>query len=277
MVEDVHFTRAILPPGPLGRRAATIAVSDVAAMGGTPRWVLAACSAPPGSDGILAAIGSGLAARASELGAALVGGNLTRSDRLHVCITVAGTVEERPMTRAGARPGDLLALTGPVGGASLGLELLLAGRVDPACAHLAAMWQAPPARVEAGRALRPLATAAIDVSDGLLQDVGHVIEASGTGARIEVTRLPLPPGYMDAAPADDPYRPALVGGEDYELVLAVPPASAAAAHEAALSAGCELTFVGEFTDRSSGLVVIGPDGRERAAGPGGWDHFGPRT
>jgi thiamine-monophosphate kinase len=262
MVEQVHYTRSILDPRALGRRAATIAISDIAAMGGTPRWLLASVGAPPGSGDALVEMASGLAGRAAELGAALVGGNLSRSEVLQVSLAVAGTVDRDPLTRSGARPGDLVALTGPVGGAATGLRLLIDGQVTAGTEHLARMWQDPPARVEAGRALLGLATAAIDLSDGLLQDLGHVMKASEVGARIELARLPLPPGFRDLAPPDDPLGPALRGGEDYELLVALPP-----------DASTDLTVIGDFTGPGEGLVLVHEDGREDRADPVGWDHF----
>jgi thiamine-monophosphate kinase len=268
MVEEVHFTRAILEPRALGRRAATIAISDVAAMGGEPRWVLASCTAPPGSDELLVEIGEGLAGRCAQLGAALVGGNLSRSDRLSLSVSVAGTVDGWPLTRSGARPGDLVALTGPVGGASLGLGLLLDDAVGSGSEHLARMWRDPPARVAEGRALKGLARACIDLSDGLLQDLGHVAGASDVGARIELERLPLPEGYEDHTDPADPWKAALVGGEDYELLLAIAPADREAAARAA-----ELSFIGSFTDPADGLVVVDGQGETRRVDPGGWDHF----
>jgi thiamine-monophosphate kinase len=274
MVEGVHFTRGILDPHALGRRAATIAISDIAAMGGTPRWVLASVCSPPSSGDMLVDLASGLASRAAELGAALVGGNLSRSDVLEVCLAVVGTVDRPPLTRSGARPDDLVALTGPVGGAALGLQLLLHGQVPTGGEALARMWMDPPARVETGRALLPFATAAIDISDGLLQDLGHLVKASGSGARLEIGRLPLPPGYEAFAPAGDPAGPALRGGEDYELIVTLPPAHLDGAAGAARAVGCDLAVVGSMTTAGRGIVLVHEDGREEVVDPAaGWDHF----
>jgi thiamine-monophosphate kinase len=256
MVEDVHFRRALIDPRALGRRAISVAVSDIAAMGGTPRWVLASVGAPPGAGDTLVEMAAGMAARCAELGATLVGGNLARSASLQISVTAAGTVDGEPLLRSGAVPGDLLALTGPVGGAALGLTRLLAGDESP----LAGMWRDPPTRVEAGWSLLGRAHAAIDVSDGLLQDLGHVMEASGVGARIELARLPLAPGCV--APG-----PALGGGEDYELLVAIPP-------DALDGLACDLVVCGSFTETGTGLVLVHEDGSEEEADPRGWDHFG---
>jgi len=256
MVEDVHFRSTFIEPRALGRRAISVAVSDIAAMGGTPRWVLASVGAPPGAGDALVELAAGMAGRCAELGATLVGGNLSRSASLHVSVTAAGTVDGEPLLRSGAEPGDLVALTGPVGGAALGLERLLAGEESP----LAALWRDPPTRVEAGRALLGRAHAAIDVSDGLLQDLGHVMEASDVGARLELARLPLPAGCEDLAPA-------LGGGEDYELLVAIPP-------DALDGLACDLVVCGAITEAGTGLVLVHEDGTEEIVDPRGWDHFG---
>jgi thiamine-monophosphate kinase len=256
MVQDVHFRPSIIDHRSLGRRAVSVAVSDIAAMGGTPRWVLASVGAPPGRGDALVELAAGMAGRCAELGATLVGGNLARSGSLHISITVAGIVDGEPLLRSGARPGDLLALTGPVGGAALGLQQLLAGEQAP----LAGMWRDPPTRVQEGRALRPVAHAAIDVSDGLLQDLGHVMEASGVGARLELARLPLPSGQ-------EALTPALAGGEDYELLVAIAPGDLQ-------EAGLALHVCGAFTEPDPGLVLVHEDGSEERVDPRGWDHFG---
>ncbi len=263
MLEDVHFTRSLLDPRALGRRAVSVAVSDIAAMGGTPRWVLASVGAPPGAGDALVELASGMAGRCAEMGASLVGGNLARCAALQISITAAGTVDGDPLLRSGARPGDLLALTGPVGGAALGLRQLMAGGHAP----LAGMWRDPPARIEEGRSLLGVARAAIDVSDGLLQDLGHVMEASGVGARLELARLPLPEGYRDLAPPGDSLAPALGGGEDYELLVAIAPGDLE-------RADCGLVVCGAFTEPDAGLVLVHDDGTEERADPRGWDHFG---
>ncbi len=274
MVEGVHFARGMLGFRALGRRAAAAAISDVAAMGGEPRWLLASVGAPPGIDTDLVDLGLGIADRAAASGACLAGGNITRAGEIFVSISVVGYVDSPPLTRSGARAGDLVALTGPIGGAALGLAALLEGRAgtEPA-ASLAASWREPPDRVRAGMALLGIATAAIDISDGFLQDLGHMSRMSGVGARIEVDRIPLPAGYRELAPPADPLGPALAGGEDYELLVAIPPGSRDAASRALASAGATLHVVGEFTAEREALVLVDSSGAETGRPAGGWDHF----
>ena len=178
------------------------------------------------------------------------------------------TVDGEPLLRSTARPGDLLALTGPVGGAALGLKLLMdAASTGGSAAALAQMWRDPPARVQAGQSLLGIAHAAIDVSDGLLQDLGHVMQASDVGARLELGKLPLPPGYRDLAPPEAPLAFALAGGEDYELLVAIP-------RDRVENASCGITVCGAFTEPEAGLVLVHETGTEEKTDPRGWDHFG---
>jgi thiamine-monophosphate kinase len=169
--------------------------------------------------------------------------------------------------RRGARPGDLVAVTGTVGDAALGL-------LPGAAAPLARRQRRPIPRVAAGLALAGHVRAAIDVSDGLVQDLGHLCRASRVGARIGVSDLPLSPSYRQAARRlADPWAPALAGGEDYELLLAIPRALLPAARAAAARARTPLAVVGRFV-RGAGVEVIGPRG-ERIPPPPGHDHLRP--
>jgi len=197
-----------------------------------------------------------------------VGGNVTRADALSLTVTVLGAVPEgRALLRSGARPGDVVAVTGTIGDAALGLA-------PGAPAALARRQRRPTPRIAAGRALRPLVRAAIDVSDGLVQDLGHLCRASGVGARIGATDLPLSEAYRRAGRRlPDPLAAALGGGEDYELVVAVPPANLAAARAAAARAGVSLTAVGRFV-RGRGVRVVGARG-EVVRAPAGHDHLRP--
>jgi thiamine-monophosphate kinase len=274
LVEDVHFETGMLTLEQLGARAAAVAISDVAAMGGTPRWVLVSAACPPGREDRLERIASGLSGRARSEGAAVVGGNLARARELVLSLAVVGTMERgRPLLRSGASPGDLVAATGTLGGASLGLRSLRGRCGADGVGELIGSWREPPSRTAAGRALVDLASAAIDLSDGLLQDLGHVLDASGVGARLELSRVPLPAGYARAAPDDDPWGPVLHGGEDYELLVTLPPGNLARAAEAVAETGTDLTVIGRIQPAPGGISVIGPDGAVPVPGTGGWDHF----
>lgn len=269
LVEGVHFRHTWLTPAQLGRRAFAVNASDIAAMGGAPRWCVVHIGAPPRTPAAdVAAISRGLAAAARRAGATLVGGNLSRAGELSVTVTLVGDAPARPLTRSGAKPGDVLYVTGSLGAAALGVRLL---RRQPAAAGAAVRrWRQPIPRLTAGAVLarRRLASAMIDVSDGLLQDLGHLCTASRVGARIELARLPC-----SAAVRRADVGLALRGGEDYELLFAVPPRRQAALARAASSLGCPITRIGECT-RGAGVRIVDATGRETATGGGGFDHFG---
>jgi thiamine-monophosphate kinase len=271
-VEHVHFERAWLEPRALGRRAFEVSASDVAAMGGRPVAALLAIAARPDfpvSD--LRAIIAGASAAARAGGAAIAGGNLAAARALSITVAVIGEAPARPVRRDGARPGDRLFVTGELGGAALGLRLLKRPRSIRNGARAVWRWRHPVARVRAGLALARgrLATAMIDVSDGLLIDLGRVCEASETGAVIRAASLPIAPA-LRALPARTARRLALAGGEDYELLFTVPPRQAAALAAAHGALGCRVTHIGEIV-RGAGVHVVGArDAR------GGHQHFAPR-
>jgi len=277
MVEGVHFDAGALPPAAIGRRCAAAALSDIAAMGGEARWAVVSCGVPRRgrwTEGRLLELTRGIEEGLARWGAALVGGNLASSAAFFVSMTVGGSCAGAPMLRSGARPGDLVAVTGELGGAALGLELLRAGRRRH---PLARRHAAPEARIEEGRRARPHASACIDVSDGFLQDLAHLLEESGVGAVVEAERLPLPsplPRGRRFAPGRVLHA-ALAGGEDYELLLTVPPARRRAVEKAFGRGGVvPLAFVGEITGRRGVLKVVDKNGRDvRVPRRYGWDHF----
>ncbi len=222
-VEDVHFRFAREAPRAIGRRALVAALSDLAAMGARPLGVLAALAAPPTlplahAEGIL----RGLIDGARRWQAPLVGGNVARARQTSLTLTVLGAVRRgRALTRASAKPGDLLFVTGTLGGAALAVaRAVRGGRVRVA----------PEPRLSAGRALAQLRGmgACIDVSDGLIADLGHLLRSSRVGAEIDPQRIPRPPGFAAACArvGADPLRLALAGGEDYELLFTLRPGAA---------------------------------------------------
>jgi len=266
IVEGVHFGSGF-SPADVGWKALAVNLSDLAAMGARPRYALVALGLPAGtSERRVRGIARGLGACARAHGVAVIGGNVSRASDLSVTVTAVGAVEEgRALLRSGARPGDLVAVTGTVGDAALGL---LAG-APPA---LVRRQRRPMPRVAAGLALAGLVRAAVDVSDGLAQDLGHLCAASGVGARIGLDDLPLSPAYRRATRGrPDPWTAALAGGEDYELIVALPPRSLGAARAALERAGTTLTVVGRFV-RGEGVLVVGPQGDARAVPPG-HDHL----
>jgi thiamine-monophosphate kinase len=232
IVDGVHFRREQIGLAGIGRKALATALSDLAAMGCEPGEAYVFLGVPPDLDeaGCLELL-DGLLEVARETGTTVAGGDVTRAPALTAAVTVVGHAAsaEELVRRSGARPGDLLVLTGELGGGAVGLE--------------------PCPRLAAGRALATAgATAMIDLSDGLGGDARHLAEASGVRLLIDAAELPLAPGLAEAAAAAgrDPLELAATGGEDYELLAALPPerlAPASAALEAAGGPG--LTAIGE--------------------------------
>lgn len=222
LVEGTHFL-ASDPARSVGHRALAVNLSDMAAMGAEPAWALLSLTMPAIVEAWIAQFASGFDALARVHGVQLVGGNTT-SGALSVAVTVIGFVPPgQALLRDGARPGHALYVSGTPGDS-------VRGRLHPqASPGLRDRYLHPEPRVALGLALRGLASACIDVSDGLLGDARKLCEASGCGARIEARSLPLSEALLAAAGRDEAERCALEGGEDYELCFAVPPG-----HEAAL-------------------------------------------
>jgi thiamine-monophosphate kinase len=264
-VEGVHFRRDLLEPADIGYRALASALSDLAAMGARARAAFVALIAPeqlPEEE--LYAIADGFAHAQRAFACAVAGGNLASGGELSITTTVIGDAPAAPITRAGARVGDALYVTGELGGAALGLHLLLAGRCELAT-ECVARWRRPVPRLREGAALVGVATAAIDVSDGLLQDLAHLAEASDVGFELELHRIPRVAALAGASAAigADPDALALAGGEDYELLFTAPP-------ELRPAVG---TRIGTVTV-ARGIRIVDASGRAIAAPPGpGYDHF----
>lgn len=220
-VEHVHFARELLSPADIGHRALAAALSDLAAMGARPRAAFVAMIVPGDlPDEALYGIADGFAEAQREYGCAVAGGNLASGGELSITTTVIGDAPDAPLTRAGARPGDALYVTGTLGSAALGLRALRAGREElaPGCV---ARWRRCLARVREGAALSGVASAAIDISDGLLQDLSHLAQGSRVGFDVELASLPFDPEFVAscAGLGLDPNALALSGGEDYELLF----------------------------------------------------------
>ncbi len=267
VVEGVHFDHRFTP-GDIGWKALAVNLSDLAAMGARPLWALVALQVPPATPAArLTAIARGLGACARRHRLAVVGGNVSRGGELSLTVTVLGAVERgRALRRDGARPGHLVLVSGTLGDAALGLR-------PGAAAPLRRRQRRPTPRLGLGLALRGLASAAIDLSDGLGQDLGHLCRASGVGATLQAADLPRSAAGRAAA-GDHPWGAALSGGEDYELCVTVPPSRLAAARRAARRAGVALTVIGVVRP-GRGVTVLGPGGRRLPVGRG-HDHLAPR-
>lgn len=267
VVEGVHFRLGPFSWADVGHKALAVNLSDLAAMGATPQWFVCAVALPPGGTAAqVTALARGMSALARKHRIALVGGNFTRAAQLGVTLTAAGTCRH-PLLRSGGRPGDLLYVSGTLGSARLGLEDLARGRGRTFAAQAQ---RRPEPRVRLGQLASHHARAAIDLSDGLAQDLGHLCRASRVGARVEVARVPLHPG-LTRAKGSRASGWALAGGEDYQLLLAVPPERSARFERACREAGEAVTRIGALTPGRQ-LRFLGPAGTP-VKGPRGWDHF----
>jgi thiamine-monophosphate kinase len=282
LVEGVHFRRGTASLGQIGRKALSTALSDLAAMGAEPGEAYVVLGAPEGmGEDELLELGEGLASVARETGTTLAGGDVSRAPALILAVTVVGHAPgpEDFVTRGGARPGDVLVATGELGAAAAGLLLLEdqeltaaafgdgepPGAGDTADA-LRRRQLDPTPRLAAGKALAAAgATAMIDLSDGLAGDAGHVAAASGALLVIDAAALPIALGVAAfAAAADrDPLELAISGGEDYELLAALPPEAVDSARQAVGATGTPLTVIGKVE------VIEGAPARAEIRLPGG--------
>ena len=292
MVEGIHFRRSTHPPELLGARVLTVNLSDLASMGARPRWFLLSLFLPPDlPDPYLRGILTGMASEARRRRAALVGGNLTASPVLALDISLTGSLDRgrRPLLRSGGRPGDLLFVTGSLGGSTLGLELLEEGwrwRRGRAVRRGGRRAEGPSATRALRRHLAPapdyrlaqilsrhhLASAAIDISDGLSLDLHRLCRSSGTGARIDARLLPLEPAALRLRGTDRALQMALHGGEEYQLLFALPPGKLTALRK--MAGRSQVTRIGVLT-RSPGRILL-ETGEKRTVRlePGGFDHLG---
>jgi thiamine-monophosphate kinase len=276
LVEGVHFDLSLSDPLTLGRKSLSVNLSDIAAMGGEPRHYLLSMAIPSTiSVEFLDDFIRGMLGRADEFGVSLIGGDTCSSKSgLIISVTVMG--EQLPgeiIRRSGAVQGDMVFVTGTVGDSALGLEMLKRGeRGGPATEkHLD-----PPPRVTEGIALAKarIPTAMIDVSDGLLADLGHILECSEAGARLELDKIPFSSFFLEKCgpPSDESISLALAGGEDYELLFTAPAYRKVEVFDMFERLGTPVTAIGEITaDRR--LSIVKSDGAEYTVLKRGFNHF----
>ncbi len=303
LLEGVHFRRGYATPADIGWKAMAVNLSDIAAMGGTPRFALVALACPAETEvEAIEAIYAGMKAAAEPHGVVIVGGDTCASPGgFLVSVTLLGELADAPCLRAGARSGDAIAVTGTLGESAAGLALLettirdgsaMAGSgtkagglsrdaldqeiVDKVSrAHLR-----PVARVAEGKWLgaSSAVSAMIDLSDGLAVDLGHLASESRVGALVHLDRLPISPAVRSVADAlgRDPAELAVAGGEDYELLLTADPAVVqrlAAGLQAAT--GTPLTVIGEVAEAEAGVRFVNARGEPVPLGEG-FEHFSTR-
>lgn len=278
VVEDVHFSRRHAAPADIGHKALAVNLSDLAAKGAAPRWALVSLVLPgawPVDD--VEGLMDGCAALARRTGITIVGGNITRTHGPAVVdVTACGEVRPRRwLPRGGAKPGDRIYVTGTIGAAAAGLQMLGAagGPRDETCVGRQLR---PEPRLRTGLAMARgrAARAAMDLSDGLADALRQMATASGCGVRVDAASLPIEPGakrWWDARGVDA-VTAAVAGGEDYELLLAVPRKGGGRLRTALRhAADPPLTCIGEFTGESGSLVLV-RDGQDGPL-PAGFEHF----
>lgn len=260
-------------PAAVGHKSLAVNLSDLAAMGADPAWVTLAITLPEPDENWLSGFARGFSKLAQSHAIQLVGGDTTRGP-LSVTLQVHGFVEpDKALRRQGAQPGDGIYLTGSLGDAALALKLqsgnfLLAGDT----AQLFIRLDRPEPRVAQGLLLAGLASAAIDLSDGLLADLGHICKASGTAARIRCDRLPLSARVSEYVAASGDWQLPVTGGDDYELCFTVPPALEQTVEEKFRAAGFDLSRIGRI-EPGNRIIVLQQDGRELGFQSSGFDHF----
>jgi len=277
MVEERHFPSGADAEG-LGHKILAVNLSDMAAMGARPRWALLAGALPGVDEAWLEAFTRGLFALADAHGVALVGGDTTRGPR-NLCLTIAGEVPAgTAVRRSGAQPGDDVWVSGTLGDAMLALAALQ-GRTALDASTLNALrprLERPTPRVALGQALRGVAAAMLDVSDGLTGDLGHLLDASGVGAEIAVARIPCAPALaarLAGGERDLALACLLAGGDDYELCFAARSHAREAVAAAAHAAGVPVARIGTIVPRDAGLVVRDERGAPLRVLPRAFDHF----
>lgn len=259
-VEGVHFRRGWLTPQEIGARATAAALSDLAAMAATPLGLLLALGVPSDWRGELDALARGVGEMASSVQCPIVGGNVTRATELSLTITVLGG-SARPLGRDGARAGDLLFVTGTLGGPGAALDALLRGE-RPSTAHRARFASPRPRIAEARWLVERGARAGIDISDGLVADAGHLASAGGVRVQLDLDRLPLVSGVSASAAA--------ASGEEYELLVAFAAESLPDVNSFEQSFGVALTAIGTVM-QGTGVELVAAG--ERVDPPRGHDHL----
>jgi thiamine-monophosphate kinase len=279
LVAGVHFPRDTAPED-IGWKSLAVNLSDLAAMGAVPTWALLALTLPEADPLFVESFAAGFSALARAHEVALIGGDTTQGP-LSITVTALGMVPAgEALTRAGARVDDAVFVTGTLGDAAGALRLHQeAGSRGhgtevqrPSTTTLSSRLNRPEPRIAAGLALRGIANACIDISDGLLADLGHVCTASGVGAELEVEALPISPALAAAFDPAACRELALAGGDDYELCFTVARAREAEVQAALARAGCHATRIGRIV-AGSGVRVLGAHGSEVVTPQAGWEHF----
>lgn len=265
--EGVHFLSETAASD-IGYKCLAVNLSDLAAMGAVPHWALMSLSLPFSDVDWLKSFMTGFTELAELHGVSLVGGDTTRGP-MSINVTAMGSIDRgAPMTRSGARPGELLVVSGSLGGAACALGRLKRGEPAPERELL----DRPEPRLSLGNFLAGHASACIDISDGLLADLGHILDQSGCAAMVNLDSLPGTPGLAELAD-DERWRFQLSGGDDYELLFTLPRSLRDEVPTWRDMFGVDLTIIGEI-EAGRGIRCIGPDGKAIEPERYGYEHFG---
>ena len=286
LVEGVHFELGVTAAHDLGHKAIAVNVSDIAAMGGSPRYAVASVALPPSIETAwVMELYGGMREAATEYGLTVVGGDTTRGERATVAVTVIGEVaKDRAVTRSGAMPGDVVAVTGTLGGSAGGLRIARTPDEErkgllstPWGRRLVGIHERPVARVGEGQTLAAAgATAMMDLSDGLSLDLARLCDESRVGATVRLEDVPIAPGLPELASATgaDPLDLALNGGEDFELLVTLAKEAVEPARRRLDERyGTPLTEIGEIAE-GAGVTAVGAGATREPLEAKGWDHFG---
>ena len=275
-IQDVHFPSGIASWDELGWKAMAVNLSDIAAMGGLPRYALVSLALPDNTEvDDVTALYTGMLDLAQQRGVAIIGGNISRAPLVAITIAILGTTKNRGrhlLTRSAAKPGELVAVTGYLGAAAAGLEMLTKGlKFDSqvtACFRGAFLHPYP--RIAEGQLLVDLGVkTAIDLSDGLLSDLNQICKSSQVSARVEVERVPIEP-RVKAHFGNKSLELAVSGGEDYELLFT---GRAEVIDRVKRKAACPITVIGEIVAGSRGVTLVDSQGKPVSLGKRGWEHF----
>ncbi len=277
-VEDVHFIKSLINPAELARKAVAVSVSDIGAMGGVPRFILASVGfTGEEGDECLDQLISGFLSSLEEFSIELIGGNLSSSSKLFIDITVLGEVEQELMVRRdGAKPGDLIFVSGTLGDSAIGLSILKQEGTFESSKPIIDKHIRPVPRLAMGRelALNQIPTSMIDVSDGLMLDLERITVQQNVGASIQLEKIPRSKDYRSLVGRyyENPYEPALSGGEDYELLFTSTDSKREDIRAISEKLNIPITEIGIITD--SGLIdVVTLNGEYKTVNNRGFVHF----
>ena len=280
LVQDVHFKLSLSSWEELGWKSLAVNISDIAAMGGFPRYALVSLALPPDiAVNDIICFYQGMLSLARKYGVAVVGGNISRAPLVVINIAVYGDVpgpSSPLLTRSSAEPGDRIAVTGSLGSSAAGLEMLTRGlHFDPETESvLRQSFLKPSPRVKEGRILVSSGVrTGIDISDGLVSDLTHICQASALSARVQIEKVPVA-SCVSSCFGDTAVQKALSGGEDYELLFTAPEDIIDNVSSLLEPVGCPVTVIGEmFADSASKVILLDRDGRIIPSTGSGWDHF----